>query len=81
MICIKEGDGICQNFVPEFQFELFFPNLYSYELLFDNSLDKTWSLPYFVIMKDLRFKVQYARHYKPQLVCFLPHFQRPFLCF
>jgi hypothetical protein len=23
----------------------------------------------------------YARHYKPRLVYFLPHFQRPFLCF
>ena len=24
--------------------------------------------------------VPYARHYKPWLVYFLPHFQRPFLC-
>ena len=26
-------------------------------------------------------KLTYARHYKPWLVYFLPHFQRPFLCF
>ena len=26
-------------------------------------------------------RVPYARHYKPRLVYFLPHFQRPFLCF
>ena len=25
--------------------------------------------------------IPYARHYKPRLVYFLPHFQRPFLCF
>ena len=25
--------------------------------------------------------VPYARHYKPWLAYFLPHFQRPFLCF
>ena len=26
-------------------------------------------------------KISYARHYKPRLVYFLPHSQRPFLCF
>ena len=26
-------------------------------------------------------EIPYARHYKSRLVYFLPHFQRPFLCF
>ena len=30
---------------------------------------------------ELAIYVPYARHYKPQLVYFLPHFQRPLLCF
>jgi hypothetical protein len=28
-----------------------------------------------------RKQLPYVRHYKPRLVYFLPHFQRPFLCF
>ena len=31
--------------------------------------------------KHMKLALPYARHYKPRLVYFLPHFQRPFLCF
>ena len=33
------------------------------------------------IIYAIQFYIPYARHYKPRLVYFLPHFQRPFLCF
>ena len=31
--------------------------------------------------QNIWLQIPYARHYKPRLVYFLPHFQRPFLCF
>ena len=34
-----------------------------------------------VLKKVSRIMLPYARHYKPRLVYFLPHFQRPFFCF
>ena len=38
-------------------------------------------LQVFCILHEIHFEIPYVCHYKPWLVYFLPHFQRPFFCF
>ena len=45
----------------------------------EGKTNKLKSFPIFALASKMC--LPYARHYKPRLVYFLPHFQRPFLCF
>ena len=84
-----EGSNICEGtMATHFLFLFLFSFLY-WQCCFDWE-ENVWKLKFLFLAKKLdQFwfsvvaiaRLPYARHYKPRLVYFLPHFWKPFLCF